>query len=350
MTNDYCGEETDSENRSLGSPFPATDDDHPGEECGVFAVYGHPEASKLIYLGLYALQHRGQEGAGIVCSLDGKLTAHRGVGLVADVFKPHKLERVVGNIGIGHVRYSTFGSSNLRNVQPLVVDYARGSMAVAWQPTNAAFCEIWKSAPSFSPTDSEVIIISSPLQGIVSDVLLSAAPGGERLFRGHYQRRRHRIAGPLVPAPGWAPKYPGVASEPAPWTSLRSEYAKWNRASGYHQRDGIHSVNPRHAVPNSACSVRLCRAQQLPQQGGGQVRRTGRELARQAPTDADIVWRADSTTRPPGYSMNQDTRWWDLSAIITWAAPSSSRAAHPRFGVKIKLNPRISWRQASYGR
>ncbi|HPO13912.1 MAG TPA: amidophosphoribosyltransferase [Candidatus Hydrogenedentes bacterium] len=100
------------------------------EECGVFGIYGHPEAAKLTYLGLYALQHRGQEGAGIVCADNGVLTAHRGVGLVNDVFRPHKLARVNGTHGIGHVRYSTFGSSNLKNVQPLVVDYARGCMAL----------------------------------------------------------------------------------------------------------------------------------------------------------------------------------------------------------------------------
>lgn len=102
------------------------------DECGVFAVFGHPEAPKLTYLGLYALQHRGQEGAGIVASgADGNLTAHRGVGLVADVFKPHRLAQVHGDNAIGHVRYSTFGTSILKNVQPLVVDYARGSMALA---------------------------------------------------------------------------------------------------------------------------------------------------------------------------------------------------------------------------
>lgn len=140
-----------------------TDDDVLHDECGVFAVYEHPEAAKLIYLGLYALQHRGQEGAGIVCAADGVLTAHRGVGLVADVFKPHKLARVHGTFGIGHVRYSTFGSSNLRNVQPLVVDYARGSMALAHNGNlvNAASLreELEELGAIFqSTTDSEVII------------------------------------------------------------------------------------------------------------------------------------------------------------------------------------------------
>ncbi|PCJ66255.1 MAG: hypothetical protein COA73_01410 [Candidatus Hydrogenedentota bacterium] len=107
-----------------------TADDHVKDECGVFGVFGHPEAANLTYLGLYALQHRGQEGAGIVVSKDGHLNAHRGMGLVSDVFKPHKLARLHGDVAIGHVRYSTFGSSELKNVQPLPVDYAKGSMAL----------------------------------------------------------------------------------------------------------------------------------------------------------------------------------------------------------------------------
>lgn len=107
------------------------EDDHPRDECGVFGVFGHPEASTLTYLGLYALQHRGQEGAGIVCADDGQIRGSRGLGLVADVFKPHKLAKLRGNIAVGHVRYSTYGTSIIKNVQPLMADYAQGSMAVA---------------------------------------------------------------------------------------------------------------------------------------------------------------------------------------------------------------------------
>ncbi|MFP6615069.1 MAG: hypothetical protein VCB26_01570, partial [Candidatus Hydrogenedentota bacterium] len=97
-------------------------DDHLQDECGIFGVFGHEEAATLTYLGLYALQHRGQEGAGIVVNKNGQLKAHRGMGRVSDVFKPHKLARLSGNMAIGHVRYSTFGGSDLKNVQPLPVD------------------------------------------------------------------------------------------------------------------------------------------------------------------------------------------------------------------------------------
>ncbi|MBW2123790.1 MAG: class II glutamine amidotransferase, partial [Deltaproteobacteria bacterium] len=103
----------------------------PGEKCGVFGIYGHPEASNLTYLGLYSLQHRGQESAGIVSS-DGKgLHYHRGMGLVSEVFTREIIKELPGRAAIGHVRYSTAGGSHVKNAQPFVVDYARGGLAVA---------------------------------------------------------------------------------------------------------------------------------------------------------------------------------------------------------------------------
>jgi len=108
------------------------DDDHLKEECGVFGVFNHPEAANLVYLGLYALQHRGQESAGIVSVDDRILHTVRGRGLVADVFKESDLARLKGHEAIGHVRYSTSGGScSSRNQQPLVVDTYQGGIAVA---------------------------------------------------------------------------------------------------------------------------------------------------------------------------------------------------------------------------
>jgi amidophosphoribosyltransferase len=99
--------------------------------CGIFGVYGHPEAANITYLGLHALQHRGQESAGIVSCDNGRLHAHRGMGLVADVFDSRAMSHVPGRAAIGHVRYSTAGSSEVRNAQPLFVEYAHGAIAVA---------------------------------------------------------------------------------------------------------------------------------------------------------------------------------------------------------------------------
>ena len=101
------------------------------EECGIFGVFGHPEAANLAYLGLYALQHRGQEGAGI-CSSDGKtLHLEKSMGLISDIFNEKRLKRLPGDSAIGHNRYSTAGSSVLKNVQPLLANYALGSIAIA---------------------------------------------------------------------------------------------------------------------------------------------------------------------------------------------------------------------------
>jgi amidophosphoribosyltransferase len=101
------------------------------EKCGVVGIYGHPEAANLAYLGLCALQHRGQEAAGIVSSDGQVLVSHRGLGLVADIFREDIVRRLKGHAAIGHNRYSTTGASHLKNAQPLVVEYGRGGLAVA---------------------------------------------------------------------------------------------------------------------------------------------------------------------------------------------------------------------------
>ncbi|KAK6946365.1 Phosphoribosyltransferase domain [Dillenia turbinata] len=107
------------------------DDEKPREECGVVGIYGDPEASRLCYLALHALQHRGQEGAGIVTVHDNVLQSITGVGLVSEVFDESKLDQLPGNSAIGHVRYSTAGASMLKNVQPFVSGYRFGSVGVA---------------------------------------------------------------------------------------------------------------------------------------------------------------------------------------------------------------------------
>ncbi|XP_071700886.1 amidophosphoribosyltransferase, chloroplastic-like [Rutidosis leptorrhynchoides] len=106
-------------------------DDKPREECGVVGIYGDPEASRLCYLALHALQHRGQEGAGIVAAGDGILKSITGVGLVSEVFNQSKLDQLPGDNAIGHVRYSTAGQSMLKNVQPFVAGYKFGRVGVA---------------------------------------------------------------------------------------------------------------------------------------------------------------------------------------------------------------------------
>ena len=98
--------------------------------CGVVGIYGHPEAANLAYLGLYALQHRGQESAGIVATDGERLRFVREMGHVGDIFTEERLDHLKGSAAIGHVRYSTAGDSSLRNAQPIAVDYSGGSVAV----------------------------------------------------------------------------------------------------------------------------------------------------------------------------------------------------------------------------
>lgn len=106
-------------------------DDSVKHYCGLFGIYGHRDAARLTYLGLYSLQHRGEEAAGIV-TFDGKtMHAHKAMGLVSEVFNEATLHALPGRTAVGHTRYSTTGSSTLKNSQPLVVTYAKGSIAVA---------------------------------------------------------------------------------------------------------------------------------------------------------------------------------------------------------------------------
>ena len=133
------------------------------DECGVFAVYGHPEASNLTYLGLYALQHRGQESAGIVSSDGRQMYTWKDMGHVADVFTPERIGSLPGHMAIGHTRYSTAGDTVLRNAQPFQVTCNKGQIAVAHNGniTNAAELrnELESDGSIFqASSDTEVIL------------------------------------------------------------------------------------------------------------------------------------------------------------------------------------------------
>jgi amidophosphoribosyltransferase len=138
--------------------------DYPKHYCGVFGIYGHPNAAELTYYGLYALQHRGQESAGIV-TWDGRdAYKHHGMGLVPQIFDGSVLHNLIGKMGIGHTRYSTTGSSHLRNAQPLTVNCAKGHIAIAHNGnlTNAARLrdELEQQGRVFQTTvDSEIILM-----------------------------------------------------------------------------------------------------------------------------------------------------------------------------------------------
>jgi len=137
---------------------------YPKHYCGVFGIFGHPSAAELTYYGLYALQHRGQESAGIVSCHEGRFFKHHGMGLVPQIFNGEILHNLVGDRAIGHTRYSTTGSSQLKNAQPLTVDCVRGQIAVAHNGnlTNAAQLRDeleHKGVPFQTTVDSEIILM-----------------------------------------------------------------------------------------------------------------------------------------------------------------------------------------------
>jgi amidophosphoribosyltransferase len=139
------------------------DDDHFHDQCGLFGIFGHPEAAHMAYLGLYALQHRGQESAGIVASDGAKLRLHKGMGYVNDVFSHGKLDALPGDRAFGHVRYSTAGDTISDNAQPILIDCHRGPIALGHNGNlvNAALLrrELEAAGSIFQSTsDTEVIL------------------------------------------------------------------------------------------------------------------------------------------------------------------------------------------------
>lgn len=137
--------------------------EHPKEYCGLFGIINNRHASWLTYLGLYAQQHRGQEACGIAANNKGVLSLHKEMGLVSDVFNEQVLGKLKGNMAVGHVRYSTTGSSVLKNAQPLLIDYAKGSVCIAHNGNLVNSLELHhyleRTGSIFqTTTDSEIII------------------------------------------------------------------------------------------------------------------------------------------------------------------------------------------------
>jgi len=133
------------------------------EKCGVFGIYGHKSAAEMAFLGLYALQHRGQESAGIAASDGREIRAHLGMGEAAQVFTPEALEKLTGHLAIGHNRYSTTGGSNLRNAQPFLAQYYDGMLGVCHNGnitnTGRLRRKLERQGALFhSTTDSELIL------------------------------------------------------------------------------------------------------------------------------------------------------------------------------------------------
>ena len=332
------------------------------EECGVFGVFGHQEAAPLTYLGLYALQHRGQEGAGIICSDNGQLVGHRGVGLVSDVFRPHKLARLHGANAIGHVRYSTCGTSNLKNVQPIPVDYARGSMALAHNGNlvNAnQLRERMEDAGAIfqTTTDSEVIIqlIARAKKDDFAESVIDAL----RQVEGAYSLlaiNGDRIVAARDPY-GFRPLWIGrlgdahiFASESCALDIIGAEWVR-EVAPGeivVASKEGLRSLTPFERAEPKRCIFEFIYVARpdsvIFDSSVDEVRkRLGRNLAKVAPVEADLVMAVPDSSNPAalGYSHESGIPF-DMGFIRNHYVGRTFIEPDQRirdFGVKIKLNP-----------
>ncbi len=279
------------------------------EECGVFGVYGHPDAAALTALGLHALQHRGQEAAGIVAYDGEQFNAHRGPGLVSDNFSSKDvIARLPGAMAIGHVRYATTGEVALRNIQPLFADFDFGGLAICHNGnlTNSYQLRrqlVRRGSLFQSTSDTEVIVhlIATSLKDTVVARLTDALGQVEGAY-SLVALSQEAVIGLRDPL-GVRPLVLGRLGDA--WI-LASETCALDIIGGEFVRDvepgeivilgahGIRSIHPFAPEPKRLCVfeyIYFARPDSIVE--GQSVyearKRIGRELAREAPVDADIV-------------------------------------------------------------
>ena len=337
-------------------------DDRFHDHCGVAGVFGHLEAAKLAYLGLYALQHRGQESAGIVSSDGAALHVEKGMGLVQEIFQPGVLARLPGTAAAGHTRYSTAGDTSLTNAQPIVIDCNKGKLAVAHNGnlTNAAKLRrnLEHRGSIFQTTsDTEVIVhlvarsTAHNLEGALGDAL-NQVEGAysllvltrDELFAIRDPRGfRPLCLGRLGDA--WL-----VASETTAFDLIGAQYVREIEPGELVRisRSGVESLHFAPEKPHQFCvfeHVYFSRPDSLV--FGRPVDRSremlGRLLAREQPADADLVVPVPDSGVPAaiGYSLESGLPF--RMGLIrnhyigrTFIEPEQ---AIRDFGVRLKLNP-----------
>jgi len=338
-------------------------DDKFHDECGVFGVYGHPEAANLTYLGLHALQHRGQEGAGI-CSSDRKqLYIEKSMGLVADIFTEKRLRRLPGDIAIGHNRYSTAGSSVLKNVQPIVVNFSLGSLAIAHNGNLVNALELRKELENNgaifqSNADSEVIvhlIANSRHRGLEDRIIDSLG----RLY-GAFSlliMSENELIGVRDPY-GFRPLSIGsfdgayvIASETCAFDLIGATYIRDIEPGEMViiNSDGVESIRALHSSRRAFCIFEFIYFSRpdsyiFGYQNVNEVRKDlGRQLAREDPVIADLVIPVPDSGVPAALGYAEEIGIpFDFGLIRnhyvgrTFIEP---RQSIRHFGVKIKLNP-----------
>jgi amidophosphoribosyltransferase len=339
------------------------------EECGVVAIHAHPEAEKLAYLGLHALQHRGQEPAGIVTSDGLSLHAHRAMGLVADIFKEEELNKLHGTLAIGHTRYSTAGDSSLLNAQPIMVQSNKGVMALAHNGNLVNAQEIrsrLEGQGSIFQTNSDTEIIVHLIALSREHTLPEAIADALRRVEGAFSLvmiSSDRIFAARDPR-GFRPlamgKIPAVSGEKRDTVVFASETCAFDLIGATFERDvkpgelvivgpaGVTSRFYSPAAPQSSCifehvyfsrpdSMVFGRAVQESREG------LGRQLAREAPAEADIVVPVPDSgvTASIGYASESGLplRFGLIRNHYVGRTFIEPRQTVRDFGVKLKLNP-----------
>jgi amidophosphoribosyltransferase len=335
----------------------------PEEECGIFGIYNHPEASNLTYLGLYALQHRGQESCGIVSSDGAALHSHKSMGLVADVFGNQDIfKKLPGKSAIGHVRYSTTGSSIIKNVQPLMVDYSRGSIAVAHNGNivNAQLIkdelEAWGSI--FQTTmDTEIIVhlLATSKANSLQDRLTEALSRVKGAYCLLFLTETRMVA--VRDPNGFRPLCIGklgdsyvIASESCALDLIEAELVREIEPGELVviDKNGLTSCFPFKKVEPTPCIFEFVYFARPDSYIFGKnvytVRKElGRQLAREHKIDADVVIPVPDSGVPAalGYAQESGIRF-EFGLMRnhyvgrTFIEPQQSIR---HFGVKIKLNP-----------
>jgi amidophosphoribosyltransferase len=339
------------------------------DECGVVAIYSHPEAEKLAYLGLHALQHRGQESAGIVSSDGMALRMHKDMGLVADIFSEDMLSKMRGNLAIGHTRYSTAGDSSLLNAQPIMVQSNKGMMALAHNGNLVNAHEIrsrMEAQGSIFQTssDTEVIVhliaqsreqtlpeamadALRRVEGAFSLVMISP----DRIFAARDPRGFRPLAMGRIPAqPGQKQDTIVFASETCAFDLIGANYEREVKP-GEMIVIGPEGIHSRFYAPSGAQSscifehVYFSRPDSMVFGRAVQESREelGRQLAIESPAEADIVVPVPDSgvTAAMGFAAESGIplRFGLIRNHYVGRTFIEPRQSVRDFGVKLKLNP-----------
>ena len=339
-----------------------SDDERPKDECGIFAVYNHKEAAKLTYFGLYALQHRGQESAGIFVSDGKRVIGHKSMGLVPDIFNEEALDSLTGDIALGHVRYSTTGSSLLVNAQPFKVQYAGRCLAIAHNGNlvNARMLrtELENEGSIFQTTmDTEIVLhlAAKEIKNGIEKAMVSAMNRIKGAYSMVIMTDDTLIA--VRDPNGFRPLCLGrlhsgyiIASETCALDLIQAEYIRDIEPGELLiiNRDGLKSIKPEIPVRRTHCIFELIYFARPDSNIFGQNvylfrKKQGELLAKEFSVDADLVMPFPDSGNYAALGFAQASSIPLEMGVIrnhyvgrTFIQPSQSMRD---FGVKVKLNP-----------